>query len=44
MKYQAALNPATHNYYYYVLNPESGMHVFSTTQDEHNANIAAFYN
>ena len=40
---QAALNPATHNYYYYVLNPESGMHVFSTTQDEHNANIAAFY-
>ena len=41
---QAALNPATHNYYYYVLNPESGMHAFSTTQDEHNANIAAFYN
>ena len=41
---QAALNPATHNYYYYVLNPESGMHHFSTTQDEHNANIAAFYN
>ena len=40
---QAALNPATHNYYYYVLNPESGMHAFSTTQDEHNANIAAFY-
>ena len=40
---QAALNPATHNYYYYVLNPESGMHTFSTTQDEHNANIAAFY-
>ena len=41
---QAALNPATHDYYYYVLNPESGMHAFSTTQDEHNANIAAFYN
>ena len=41
---QAALNPATHNYYYYVLNPETGMHAFSTTQDEHNANIAAFYN
>ena len=40
---QAALNPASHNYYYYVLNPESGMHAFSTTQDEHNANIAAFY-
>ena len=41
---QAALNPETHDYYYYVLNPESGMHAFSTTQDEHNANIAAFYN
>lgn len=41
---QAALNPANHNYYYYVLNPESGMHAFATTQDEHNANIAAFYN
>ena len=41
---QAALNPEFHNYYYYVLNPESGMHAFSTTQDEHNANIAAFYN
>lgn len=40
---QAALNPASHNYYYYVLNPESGMHAFSTTQDEHDANIAAFY-
>lgn len=40
---QAALNPATHNYYYYVLNPETGMHKFSTTQDEHNANVAAFY-
>lgn len=41
---QAALNPAAHNYYYYVLNPDTGMHAFSTTQDEHNANIAAFYN
>jgi len=40
---QAALNPVSHNYYYYVLNPETGMHAFSTTQDEHNANIAAFY-
>ena len=40
---QAALNPEMHNYYYYVLNPETGMHAFSTTQDEHNANIAAFY-
>ena len=41
---QAALNPTSHNYYYYVLNPESGMHTFATTQEEHNANIAAFYN
>lgn len=40
---QAALQPEMHNYYYYVLNPSTGMHQFATTQDEHNANIAAFY-
>lgn len=40
---QAALSPETHNYYYYVLNPSTGMHQFATTQEEHNANIAAFY-
>ncbi len=40
---QAALNPASHNYYYYVLNPATGMHQFSTTQEEHNAYIAQFY-
>ena len=32
---QAALNPESHNYYYYVLNPSTGMHQFSTTQEEH---------
>ena len=41
---KAALNPESHNYYYYVLNPSTGMHQFSTTEEEHNANVAAFYN
>ncbi len=41
---QAALNPESHNYYYYVLNPETGMHQFSTTQSEHDAWVAAYYN
>lgn len=40
---QAALQPENHGYYYYVLNPSTGMHQFSATQEEHNANIAAFY-
>ncbi len=40
---QAALQPESHNYYYYVLNPSTGMHQFSTTQEEHNAYIAEFY-
>ena len=39
---RAALNPETHNYYYYVLNPETGMHTFSTTYEEHSANVAAY--
>lgn len=39
---QAALNPENHNYYYYVLNPETGMHTFSTTYEEHSANVAAY--
>ena len=38
----AALNPASTNYYYYVLNPEEGKHVFATTYDEHAANVANF--
>lgn len=40
---QAALSPESHGYYYYVLNPATGMHQFAVTQEEHNANIAAFY-
>jgi len=40
---KAALNPESHNYYYYVLNPSTGMHQFSTTNEEHNAWIAQFY-
>ena len=40
---QAALNPEAHNYYYYVLNPATGMHQFSTTQAEHDGYIAEFY-
>ena len=39
---RAALNPESHNYYYYVLNPETGMHAFSTTYEEHSANVAAY--
>ena len=40
----AALNPTSHNYYYYLLNPGTGMHQFSTTQAEHDALIQQFYN
>ena len=32
---QAALNPTATNYYYYVLNPATGTHQFSTTYEEH---------
>ena len=32
---KAALNPATTDYYYYVLNPATGSHQFSTTLEEH---------
>ena len=38
---KAALNPASTNYYFYVLNPAVGEHKFSTTLDEHNAFIAS---
>ena len=34
---QAALEPTDTNYYYYVLDPTTGTHVFSTTQEEHEA-------
>ena len=39
---KAALNPATTNYYYYVLNPSTGYHQFSTTLDEHESWRAQF--
>ncbi|MBQ2926991.1 MAG: endolytic transglycosylase MltG [Oscillospiraceae bacterium] len=39
---KAALNPESHNYYYYVLNPSTGMHQFSTTNEEHNAYVRQF--
>ena len=39
---QAALNPETHNYYYYVLNPSTGMHQFSTTYEEHTGYVRQF--
>ena len=39
---QAALNPESHNYYYYVLNPATGAHQFSTTQEEHEQYRAQF--
>lgn len=40
----AALSPENHNYFYYVLNPSTGRHQFSTTNEEHNAWIREFYN
>ncbi len=40
---KAALNPASHNYYYYVLNPATKTHQFSTTQEEHTAWVQEFY-
>lgn len=39
---QAALEPESHDYYYYVLNPSTGMHQFSTTYEEHEAWRAEF--
>lgn len=38
---RAALDPAETDYYYYVLDPAQGSHRFSTTYDEHKANIAS---
>ena len=37
---QAALNPDKNDYYYYVLDPTAGSHVFSRTLEEHEANRA----
>ena len=39
---EAALKPADTNYYFYVLNPEAGAHVFASTSEEHNANVAKY--
>ena len=39
---KAALNPDSHNYYYYVLNPATGMHQFSTTYQEHQGYVREF--
>ena len=39
---KAALSPESHNYYYYVLNPETGMHQFSTTYEEHQGYVRQF--
>ena len=39
---KAALNPENHNYYYYVLNPATGMHQFSTTYEEHQGYVREF--
>ena len=39
---KAALEPESHDYYYYVLNPSTGMHQFSATYEEHEAWRAQF--
>ena len=39
---KAALNPENHNYYYYVLNPATGKHQFSTTYEEHQGYVNQF--
>ena len=39
---KAALNPASTNYYYYVLNPSTGTHQFSSTLAEHEGYVAQF--
>ena len=38
---RAALSPSDSSYYYYVLDPALGSHRFSSTYDEHKANIAS---
>ncbi len=39
---KAALSPADSNYYFYVLNPATGKHQFSTTLAEHEQYVAQF--
>ena len=40
---KAALNPQSTDYYYYVLNPETNVHQFSKTREEHEKWIEKFY-
>lgn len=37
---RAALEPSDTNYYFYVLDPAAGSHIFATTSAEHEANVA----
>ena len=37
---KAALNPQGTNYYFYVLDPSTGEHLFASTASEHDANVA----
>ena len=37
---EAALNPKGTNYYYYVLDPSTGDHLFASSASEHEANVA----
>lgn len=39
---QAALDPADSQYYYYVLNPETNLHDFSKTLEEHEAKVEKY--
>ena len=39
---KGALEPATTNYYFYILNPATGTHQFSTTAEEHESYRAQF--
>lgn len=40
---EAALDPETTSYYYYVLNPDTGVHQFSKTLAEHEKYVSKFY-
>ena len=40
----AAMNPDSTNYYYYALNPTTGLHEFSRTYEEHQRRLASFSN
>ena len=41
---KAALNPEDTDFYYYVLNPETGTHEFTKTYEEHQALVEKFKN